>query len=140
MGRSIGAVIVGFLYALATIGLTQIVLWFAVPDEPSSEGLEVVPATRWILTVVCTFLSAFLAGFVAAYIAQQSELVHGLAVGAILVLLLAITTLVMNTESAPSWYRLALPGVALPGTLLGAGLRSRVRRPPPPAPPPFMQP
>ncbi len=132
MGRSIGAVIVGFLYALATIWLTQMILWFAIPEDPAANA---VPEARLALTVLCTFGSAVLAGFVTAHVARQAELAHGLAVGAVLVVLLGITTLVIETEPAPAWYQLALPGVALPGTLLGAELRTRVRRPPPPAPP-----
>src|SRR4051794_19249131 len=107
MGRSIAAVIVAFLYALATIWLTQIILWFAIPEEPGPEGTEVIPAARWIMTIVCTFFSAGLSGFMAAHFARQADLVHGLAVGAILVIMLAITTLVVNTEPSPSWYQLA---------------------------------
>jgi hypothetical protein len=132
MGRSIGAVIVGFLYALATIWLTQMILWFAFPEDPATEA---VPMPRLVLTVVCTFLAAFVAGFMAAHVASHGGMVHALVVGAILVALLGITTLYVETETAPAWYQLTLPLVALPGALLGAALRVRVRRPPPPAPP-----
>jgi putative membrane protein (TIGR04086 family) len=132
MGRSIGAVIVGFLYALATIWLTQMVLWFTIPEE---EATNAVPTPRLVLTVVCTFIAAVVAGFMAAHVARQGGLAHGLALGAILVILLAITTLFVQTEEAPSWYQLVLPLVALPGTLLGAWFRMKVRPPPPPAPP-----
>jgi putative membrane protein (TIGR04086 family) len=135
MGRSIGAVIVGLLYALATIWLAQVILFFAVPEEPGADGADSVPETRLVLTVICTFASAIIAGFVTAHVARQAELVHGLALGAVLVALLAVTTLVVETEPAPPWYQLALPAVALPGALLGAALRARVPRPPPPAPP-----
>ena len=93
MGRSIGAVIVGFLYAVAAIWLAQMVLWFAVPEDPGPDGNGIVPPIRWILTVVCTFPAAVIAGFIAALVARQSELAHGLAVGAILVLVLGISTL-----------------------------------------------
>ncbi len=135
MGRSIGAVVVGFLYALAGIWLTQIVLWFALPEEPGPDGAESMPQTRLILSVTCTFASAVVAGFMAAHVARGAELAHGMALGAVLAVLLGVTTLVLATEPGPPWYRLALPGVALPGTLLGAYLRARVPRPPPPAPP-----
>jgi putative membrane protein (TIGR04086 family) len=131
MGRSIAAVVFGFLYALTTIWLTQLVLYFVIPESPD----DTIPPIRLALTVVSTFLAAVLAGFMAAHIARRGELVHGLAVGAILVILLALTTLVAETEPAPRWYQLALPLTALPGTLLGAALRAKVRRPPPPAPP-----
>ena len=136
MGRSIGAVIVGFLYAVAAIWLAQMVLWFAVPEDPGPDGNGIVPPIRWILTVVCTFPAAVIAGFIAALVARQSELAHGLAVGAILVLVLGISTLLREPEDAPAWYQLALPGVALPGTLLGAGLRLLIRRAPRLLPPP----
>jgi hypothetical protein len=136
MGRSIGAVIVGFLYALATIGLLQMVLWFAFPEEPGVEGAGSVPQARWILIVGCTFLGSILSGFITAYFAGGAELVHGLIVGGLLVAVLGVTTLILETEPVPAWYQLALPGVTLPGTLLGAGLRARLRRPPPPALPP----
>lgn len=132
MGRSIGAVIVGFLYALATIWLTQMALWFAIPEDPESNA---VPTNRLIWTVVFTFLAAVVAGFMAAHVARSGGLAHGLVVGALLVILLGVTTLYVETEPAPAWYQLALPLVALPGTLLGAWLRVQVRRPPPPAPP-----
>jgi putative membrane protein (TIGR04086 family) len=132
MGRSIGAVIVGFMYALVIIGGTQFILFFAITEEPDAETL---PPAHLILTIVWTFLAAVVGGFMAAQFARQAELAHGLAVGALLLVLLAVTTLVVETEAAPPWYQLALPLVALPGTLLGAWLRTRVRRPPPPAPP-----
>ncbi len=132
MGRSIGAVIIGFLYALATIWTTQVILWFAFPEDPADNS---IPVLRLVLTVVFTFASAIVAGFMTAYVGRQAELAHGLAAGAVLVVLLAITTLVVETEPTPAWYQLALPCVALPGALLGAGLRTRVRSLPPPAPP-----
>jgi hypothetical protein len=135
MGRSIGAVIVGFLYALATVWLTQVILFFTIPEQTAPDGTPTIPEARLALTVICTFGSAILAGFVTAHVGREVELAHGLAVGAVLVAVLAVTTLVARTEPAPSWYRLALPGVVLPGALLGAALRAWVRRPPPPAPP-----
>jgi putative membrane protein (TIGR04086 family) len=135
MGRSIGAIALGFLYAVAGIWLTQMILWFLIPEEPAAEGAEAIPEVRLFLTVLSTFACSFIAGFVTAHVARQAELVHGLVLGTVLMVLLAVTTLVVETEPAPSWYQLALPAVALPGTLLGAVLRTRVRRPPPPAPP-----
>jgi hypothetical protein len=132
MGRSIGAVIVGLLYALATIWLTQVVLWFAIPEDPAANA---VPTDRLVLTVASTFLAAVLAGFMAVHIAREGALAHGLIVGALLASLLAVTTLFVETEPAPAWYQLALPIAALPGTLLGAALRDTVRRPSPPTPP-----
>ena len=131
MGRSIGAVIVGFLYALVTIWLSQMILWFAIPEDPAANA---VPDRRLLFTVLCTFAAAVLAGFMTAYVARRSELAHGLAVGTLLVVLLAVTTLVIETQPTPAWYQLALPAVALPGTLLGAELRTRVRRLPPASP------
>ncbi|HKI36498.1 MAG TPA: TIGR04086 family membrane protein [Gemmataceae bacterium] len=135
MGRSIGAVTLGFLYAVAGIWLTQMILWFSIPEEPGAEDTEAVPELRLALTVFLTFASSFIAGFVTAHVARQVELVHGLALGALLVAVLGVTTMVVQTEPTPAWYQLALPAVALPGTLLGATLRARVPRPPPPAPP-----
>jgi putative membrane protein (TIGR04086 family) len=132
MGRSIGAVIVGFLYALVTIWATQFILFFAIPEDADAEG---VPAARLVLNVFGTFVAAVVAGFIAAHVARQGGLAHGLAVGVLLLILLAVTTLVVETEPAPPWYQLALPLAALPGTLFGAWLRAKVRRPPSPAPP-----
>jgi putative membrane protein (TIGR04086 family) len=135
MVRSIGAVIVGLLYALAGIWLTQMILWFGFPEESGPEGSESIPEARLALGVVCTFASAVVAGFMAAHVSRSAELAHGLALGAVLVVFLGLTTLVFETEPAPPWYQLALPGVALPATMLGAYLRARLPRRPPPAPP-----
>jgi len=134
IGRSLGAVAAGFLYAVAGIWLTQMVLWFAIPGQPQEDGTQSVPEARLGGTVVCTFGSVILAGFMAAHVAGHAELVHGLALGTLLLAVLAVTTRFVEADPEPPWYQLALPGVALPGTLLGAYLRTRVRRPPPPAP------
>jgi len=134
MGRSIGAVALGFLYALAGIGLTQFVLWFCIPGEPQDDDAESVPPARLVLTVACTFASSALGGFMAAHFAGRAQTNHGLALGTILVAVLALTAGLVQADYPP-WYRLALPATALPGALLGAYLRSRLRRPPAPAPP-----
>jgi hypothetical protein len=136
MGRSIGAVVVGFLYAVAFFWLAQAVLWFCLPDvgEPGDDTTEATPASRLALTVACAFASAALAGFVTAHVAGREGLAHGLALGAVLLVLLGVTTLVVQPEPAPPWYQLALPAVTLPATLLGAYLRTRLRRPPPTPP------
>lgn len=136
MGRSIGAVLLGFLYALASIMLAVMILWFCFADagEPGEDGTKSVPESLLVLRVVCVFAGAVLAGFMTAHIARRAELAHGLALGAVLVVVLAITTLVIDPDPTPSWYQLALPAVSLPGALLGAQLRTLVKRPPPPAP------
>ncbi len=132
MGRSLAAVVVGLLYALALIGLTQFALFFIVPDVSESDD---APPARLVADLVCTFLASVAAGFMAAHVARQNELAHGLSVGALLLILLAVTTMVLKTQPAPEWYQLGLPVVAIPATLLGAALRARVPRPPPPTPP-----
>jgi hypothetical protein len=133
MGRSIGAVTVGLLYALAGICLTQLILWFCFPAE-GDDILPPPPPSYFALTVVCTSSSALLAGFMTAHLARTAEVSHGLAIGLLLAALLALTTLVSQPE-APSWYRVTLPVAALPAAMLGAFLRTKLRRPPPPAPP-----
>jgi hypothetical protein len=130
MGRSIGAIIIGLLYALAGICFTQLILWFCFPAE-ADEILLPPPSAYFALTVVCTGGSAVLAGFMTAHLARSAGLNHGLAVGLLLAVLLALTTLVSQPD-APGWYRVTLPVIGLPAALFGAFLRTRVRRPPPP--------
>jgi hypothetical protein len=136
MIRGIGAVALGFLYALAMIWLSQLVLWYSFPEEVDAQDVESIPEVRRVLSVVCTFASAVLAGFMTAHFSRGAELAHGLALGTVLVVLLGVTAFVVEADKAPPWYQLALPGVALPATLLGAYLRARAPRPPAPRPPP----
>jgi putative membrane protein (TIGR04086 family) len=133
MGRSIGAVTVGLLYALAGICLTQLILWLCFPAD-GDDILAPQPPAYFALTLVCTSGSALLAGFMTAHMARTADLNQGLAVGLLLAALLALTTLVSQRDS-PSWYRVTLPVAALPAAALGAMLRTKLRRPPSPAPP-----
>ena len=128
IARSLGAVAVGFLYALAGIWFTQFILWFAVPGRPREDGAESVPEARLLGSVLCTFASTVLAGFMTAHVARRAELLHGLAVGTLVLAVLAITMQFVMVEGALPWYQLTLPSVALPGALLGALLRILVRR------------
>jgi putative membrane protein (TIGR04086 family) len=132
MGRSIGAVVVGLLYAIAGNMLAWVVLSFTIPQESETDP---IPEVRLLLMVASAFVSAAVGGFMSAHVARRRELAHGLALGAALVVLLGGSALALGTEEAPPWYPFALPAVAFPGTLLGAYLRARVPRPPPPAPP-----
>ncbi len=134
IARSLGAVAIGLLYAAAGIWLTQVVLWFAIPGEPQEDGTELIPQSRLVASVLCTVGSAALAGFMAAHIGGRAELLHGLALGTLLLAVLAVTTQLLMAQPGPPWYQLALPGSAVPGVLLGALLRLRVRRPSSPAP------
>jgi hypothetical protein len=130
MGRSIGAVVLGFLYVLASDSVAWVVLSFAIVQESETEP---IPEVRWVVMVVCAFVGAGVGGFMTAHFVRGGELTSGLVLGAVLVIALGIVTLVVETEPTPPWYQLALPGVSLPGTLLGAYLRTRVPRPTPPA-------
>jgi uncharacterized membrane protein AbrB (regulator of aidB expression) len=135
MGRSIGAVVLGFLYALAFVWLVQMVLWFCLPPgDVQDDETESVPRSRLVLTVVGTFAGAILAGFMTAHVARRAEFTHTLVLGTVLVGALAVTSGCIEADY-PAWYRLALPATTLPGALLGALLRARCWRTPPPTPP-----
>jgi hypothetical protein len=131
MGRSIGAVALGFLYALAMIWLTQLVLWFCLPGELRDDETEAVPQARLVWTVASGCAGAALAGFITAQLAAHVKMTHGLALGTVLTALLALTTGLREADF-PAWYRFALPATALPGALFGAFIRTRLRRRPPP--------
>jgi putative membrane protein (TIGR04086 family) len=128
MGRSIGAVVVGLFYVIVVAASGQMILFFTASDEAD-------PQSRHYITVPCAFLGAALGGFMTAHIARARALVHGLALGAIVVAAVGIATLFGSADPEPTWYQLALPGALLTGTLVGAYLRTLVPRSAPPAPP-----
>jgi hypothetical protein len=135
MGRSIKAVVGGFLWILlARVGAFA-ALTYSFPDTfPAlrNEGFTAPPAWMSLLVLALTVPCGLLGGYMAGIIAGRSEPRHGLAAGLVAAGVDAVVLLSYERRGfTPPWCLVAFPIVLVPSALLGGGLRALQRRPPP---------
>ena len=123
MGRSLAAVIAGFIATVALSVVCDAVVRMAAPGAFGSGGGTASPAMM-ALGVFYTLLAATAGGFVTAWTARRGEVLHALVLGT----LGAVSTLVIIL-AAPAAQRsvgMFISGMlVIPATVLGGWLRAR---------------
>lgn len=121
--KSIGAILAGMIFIVATHSLTDFVLESLGIFTQPSEGFH----TTWMVVTATIYRSIYtiIGGYITAALAPNRPLLHAVILGAIGTLAAtyaAIVTIPMNI--APAWFPIALAVLALPCTWLGGKLRS----------------
>jgi hypothetical protein len=136
MGRSVGAVIGGFLWTFSGVTAVNFALLLTVPDafQRASENSPPIPTTPMMLLLVPVYaLCGMLGGYVAAFVARRAELLHGLGVTGLMAALGAVT-LGQLYGQVPTGYLLASTAAWVLSPTLGGWIRSRQTRPGAPQP------
>lgn len=128
LGRSIGAVLAGFVLIFVSSLGTDVILHatgvFPPWGQPMSEGL-------YVLASIYRALYAVVACAITARLAPRAPLAHALALGALGVVvssLGAAATWDMVPALGPRWYPLHLIAVSLPLAWLGGRLEAALGR------------
>ena len=128
LGRSVGAVLAGFVTILVTHTGTDAVLHasgvFPAPGQVMSDAL-------FALAFGYRFVFSVLGAYVTARLAPTRPMKHALVlggIGSVLSLAGLIATYGRGPEFGPLWYPLLLLLVTLPCCWLGASLLARARR------------
>ena len=125
--KSIGAVLAGMIFIVATHTITDKILESAGIFPPPEQGLHVT----WMLVTALVYRVLFqVAGsFITALLAPSRPFLHGMIIGAIGLVLgsvAAVVTIPMNLS--PAWYPIALALSAIPSAWLGATMYASFRR------------
>ena len=122
--KSIGAVLAGMIFIVATHTLTDFVLEslgiFPSPDT----GLH----TTWMLVTATVYRSIFNVGggYVTAALAPDRPMLHAIILGSIGTAIGAAAAVVfIPMNLSPAWYPIALAVLALPCTWLGGKLKTK---------------
>jgi peptidoglycan/LPS O-acetylase OafA/YrhL len=122
LGRSIGAVVAGFLATALLSTLTDVVMHatgiFPPWGQPMSDGLFV-----WATVYRAAF--TVLGGFITARLAPRKPITHVLVLGAVGIVAAsagALATWNLGPEFGPKWYPIMLVVTALPCVWAGGAL------------------
>ena len=119
MGRSIGAVVVGYLVMAILVIVTTQAVTALFPAWCSPQNITYV-----LFNLAYSLVFALVGGYATAFVAGRAEVRHA-AVLAGLAVVLAILTLVAEYGKQPLWYQVALL-VVMPVAMVGGGYcRSR---------------
>jgi len=127
MGRSIVAVIAGFLATIVLSVACDAIVRAAAPGAFGTDGRAPSPAMMG-LGIAYTLLSATAGGFIAALIARRSAILHALVLGT----LGAVATLLIIVAAPASQRTIAMfvsAMLVIPATVLGGWLRARGAQP-----------
>jgi hypothetical protein len=121
--KSIGAIVAGMIFIVATHSLTDFVLESLGIFTQPHEGFH----TTWMVVTATVYRSIYtvIGGYITAALAPSRPLRHAVILGVMGTLAgtyAAIVTIPMNI--APAWFPIALAVLALPCTWLGGKLRS----------------
>lgn len=121
--KSIGAVLAGIIFIVASHSLTDLVLESVDIFPPPGTGYLVA----WMAVVATIYRSVFTVGggYITAALAPSRPMLHAVVLGVFGTIAGAIAAVVtIPMELAPAWYPVALAVLALPCTWLGGKLRS----------------
>lgn len=117
LGRSIGAVVLGYLgTVLLTMGMHGIIQYSA-PGAYDPTGETVPTMELQILMLSVSFFIAIAGGWLAGFVAGTREVAHALALGTFMALLGFIMAFTGREEMR--MYSMILAIIALPGVTLG---------------------
>lgn len=120
-GRSVAAVVVGYVLMGALITLVQETWFGGVSYTKSSTGVLVTAG-------FFTFLAAVVGGYAAGWIAGRRPMLHGLAMSCLVVL--ETTWLIRSGKTwDPVWFDVTAAGSLVAGILIGAWLHVCCARP-----------
>ena len=130
--RSIICVVAGFVVVMAvvmagTAAATELIVPGGLFDAATGPRTD-LPANYFAANLVVSGLGAVLGGWVTARMAPSAEMLHVLALAA-LVLLMAIPGMAgygPSFDVQPTWFAWGLPVIGVGGAVLGGWLRSRV--------------
>jgi hypothetical protein len=122
--KSIGAVLAGMIFIVATHTLTDYVLESLGIFTPPDAGFH----TTWMVVTATIYRSIFNVGggYLTAALAPDRPMLHAIILGLIgtfLGAVAAVVTIPMNLS--PAWYPIALAVLALPCTWLGGKLKTK---------------
>ena len=125
--KSIGAVLAGMIFIVATHTITDKILESTGIFPPPEQGLHVT----WMLVTALVYRVLFqVAGsFITALLAPSRPFLHGMIIGVIGLILgsvAAVVTIPMNLS--PAWYPIALALSSIPSAWLGATMYASFRR------------
>lgn len=123
MGRSIVAVIAGFVATLALSMIAGVLLGLAAPGHFAPDGRTPSPGVM-ALGIVLTLASAVAGGFLAGVIARRHEVMHALVLGT----LGAVATLLVIVAAPAAQRTIGMfvsAMLVIPATVLGGWLRVR---------------
>ena len=127
MGRSILAVIAGYLAMFIGVAIGLAILLAAFPDAfPDQPGPYDGPTYVLVLEIVMSLIAALGGGYACAFVARRKELHHaGVLVG--LMIVLGIVSVIGEAGLKPLWSSLAILVLPPAAVLYGAVLRRRQR-------------
>jgi hypothetical protein len=118
--RAFLALLAGFASMAAIVGVSTALLIKLAPQWVSTSGQ---PRTGYIVVNLSySLVAAIIGGYITASAAENSPLVHVLAL-ALIVLLMAALSALQQRGQQPIWYQLLLAATMPLGVLLGGVLR-----------------
>ena len=127
MGRSIVAIIAGFVATVALSVACDALVRMAAPGAFGADGRAASPAMM-AFGVLYTLLAATAGGFIAAWIARRGEILHALVLGT----LGAVATLLIIVAAPAAQRTIGMfvsAMLVIPATVLGGWLRARGTQP-----------
>ena len=122
VGRSVVAVIAGYLVLAVLSGVLDFGLASLVPGAFDADAQQYTPPWNWVF-VALAFPVAALGGYIAARLAPGAELPHALALAA-LVLAMWVGTVLLTPDGVPSSHLMALNLAGVIGVIAGGAIRS----------------
>lgn len=121
--RAFLALLAGFAAMAALIGVVTALLMKLVPAWVGTEGQ---PRAGYIaVNLGYSWIAAIVGGYITASAAENSALVHVLAL-ALIVLLMAALSALQQRGRQPIWYQLLLAAIMPIGVLIGGLLRLKI--------------
>ncbi|MEM6992235.1 MAG: hypothetical protein AAF721_17120 [Myxococcota bacterium] len=127
VGRSIGAVVAGYVAMVVgvTLGLA-LLMWIAADEFPRDPGPY--RGATWVLVVELgmAFAAAVGGGYVCGWVARRAERGHALALAGLMLALGAVSA-TAEAGLKPLWSSVGIVIVGVAGVVLGAAIRRRHR-------------
>jgi hypothetical protein len=134
MGRSIAAVLAGYVTALVPMFLSQFGIDYLFyghsPLTPAEEGEAASSAAMALTALAVAVLATAAGGLVTARLARSAPARHAMVVGGgVAVLALTAVMAAARQGYVPFWLPLTMAVLAVPAAVLGARLAHRPARP-----------
>ena len=124
MGRSIVAVVAGFLLTVVLAFGAQFVLMTLFHREPVNDSDR--EPTMLFMLLLTTNAAAAVGGYLADWVAIRRPLAHALVLG-VLGLLGSVLLTITYWSNEPAWYHVSALALVLPATGLGGWMYARQR-------------